>query len=160
MKSILRGIQNKNLSLKIKEVGGKSSSIFWRGINNKKADSNFEALLNNEGNTVTEIKDIADVLEKYMYMISLNNNGLTNINIREYGENREGILGEKSIITQEIRDKDIARAIKKCKSGKATGFDKIPNEFIINMSENAKEVLKQLFNMTLCNCNIPLTKEN
>ena len=88
-------------------------------------------------------------------MISLNNNGLTNINIREYGENREGNLGERSIITQEISDKDIDRAIKKCKSGKSTGFDKIPNEFIINMSENAKEVLKQLFNMTFCNGNIP-----
>ena len=65
------------------------------------------------------------------------------------------------MITQEISDKDIDRAIKKCKSGKSTGFDKIPNEFIINMSENAKEVLKQLFNMTFCNGNIPQQwKEN
>ena len=93
------------MSLKIKETGGKSSSLFWRSINNKKADSNFEAVLNNEGKTVTEIKDIADDLEKYM--ISLNNEGLTNINIREYAENREGILGERSIITLEISDKDI-----------------------------------------------------
>ena len=51
MKSILRGIHNKNLSLKIREAGGKSSSLFWRSINNKKADSNFEALLNKNGNT-------------------------------------------------------------------------------------------------------------
>ena len=153
MKSILRGIHNKNLSLKIREAGGISSSLFWRSINNKKADSNFEALLNKNGNTVTEIKDIADVLEKYM--ISLKNNGSTNINIKEYGVNREAILGERSIITQDISDKDIDRAIKKCKNGKSTGFDKIPNEFIINMSVNPKEVLKQLFNMTLCNGNIP-----
>ena len=63
-------------------------------------------------------------------MISLNNKSLSNINIREYAENRKGILGERSIITQEITDKD--RATKKCKSRKSTGFDKIPNEFIIN----------------------------
>ena len=98
MLSILRGIHNKNLSLKIQEAGGKSSSLFWRSINNKRADS---------------------------------------------------------IITQDISDKDIDRAIKKCKNGKSTGFDMIPNEFIINMSVNAKEVLKQLFNVTLCNGNIP-----
>ena len=59
------------------------------------------------------MKDVADVFEKYM--ISLNNNGLTNINIGECGENREGILGERSIITQEISDKDIDRAIKNVK---------------------------------------------
>ena len=153
MLSILRGIHNKNLSLKIKEAGGKSSSLFWRSINNKRADSNFEALLNNNGNTVTEVNDIADVLEKYM--LSLNNDGSTNINIKEYGVNGEEILGERSIITQDISDKDIDRAIKKCKNGKSTGFDMIPNEFIINMSVNAKEVLKQLFNVTLCNGNIP-----
>ena len=70
-------------------------------------------LLNNNGNTVTEVKDIADVLEKYM--ISLNNNGSTNINIKEYGVNREEILGERSIITQDISDKDIDRAIKASK---------------------------------------------
>lgn len=80
--------------------------------------------------------------------VNINSNTIVEDNRNTRPTNGQGL-------TRNITREELLKTIKGLKNGKATGTDRIPNEFIKNMGEKATENLVNIFNNILKTSNIP-----
>ena len=144
--------ETKNLIQKIIDEGGTKSTTFWkvkRRICGKQGSANYTTI-NEDGEPIEDPTKAKEHIANYYENLYQAREGRpeyaqwTNdikATIKRIEQSETMKQPAKSITTGELK-----KAVKKLKSGKATGPDNIPNEVLKEASDETLEVIKQVFN--------------